>query len=75
MSFNLFSFLFLYRSNLQEGITLTIKSFSHLRKELSLASFTEFTDESKADKLLGGGRGSSLLSFNLFGIIFYTNIA
>uniref|UniRef100_A0A9I9CQ74 Reticulon-like protein n=1 Tax=Cucumis melo TaxID=3656 RepID=A0A9I9CQ74_CUCME len=46
----------------KEGITLTIKSFSHLRKELSLASFTEFTDESKADKLLGGGRGTFISS-------------
>ncbi|KGN57250.1 3beta-hydroxysteroid-dehydrogenase/decarboxylase [Cucumis sativus] len=47
--------------SLEEGITLTIKSFSHLRKELSLASFTEFTEESKADKLLGGGRVADVL--------------
>ncbi|XP_022932574.1 3beta-hydroxysteroid-dehydrogenase/decarboxylase [Cucurbita moschata] len=47
--------------SMEEGITLTIESFSHLRKELSLASLTEFTEESKADKLLGGGRVADIL--------------
>lgn len=62
MSFNFFCSPFLFSAGQQEGIRLTIESFSHLRKELAVASFTDFTEESKVDKLLGGGRGSNILS-------------
>jgi sterol-4alpha-carboxylate 3-dehydrogenase (decarboxylating) len=43
--------------NKQDGIRLTIESFSHLAKDSSFGRFLNFEDQSKAEKLLGSGEG------------------
>lgn len=43
---------------IQEGVTLTIESFSHLAKD---SSFSRCCDRSKADKLLGSGKGWNII--------------
>lgn len=43
--------------NKQDGIRLTIESFSHLAKDSSFGRFLNFEDQSKAEKLLGSGKG------------------
>lgn len=47
--------------NVQDGITLTVESFSHLAKDSSFMRCTDFQEQSKADKLLGGGKGCNLI--------------
>ncbi|AES89018.2 putative 3-beta-hydroxysteroid-4-alpha-carboxylate 3-dehydrogenase (decarboxylating) [Medicago truncatula] len=44
--------------SLEEGVTLTIESFSHLAKD---SSFSRCCDRSKADKLLGSGKVADIL--------------
>lgn len=41
----------------QEGITLTMESFSHLARDSSYSRCCSSTEQSKAEKLLGGGKG------------------
>lgn len=47
-------------SDLQEGIALTIGSFSDLAKDMSFTQYHNLDEPSKVDKLLGGGRGRKL---------------
>ncbi|XP_015952120.1 3beta-hydroxysteroid-dehydrogenase/decarboxylase [Arachis duranensis] len=47
--------------SLEEGITLTIDSFSHLARELSISGCCDSTEQSKAAKLLGGGKVADVL--------------
>ncbi|CAJ1933352.1 unnamed protein product [Sphenostylis stenocarpa] len=47
--------------SLEEGITLTIESFSHLSKDSCLSRSCSSTVRSKADKLLGGGKVAGIL--------------
>ncbi|KAJ7947482.1 Reticulon-like protein [Quillaja saponaria] len=46
---------------LEDGVALTIESFSHLASDLPLARYSDFTEESKAHKLLGGGKVADIL--------------
>uniref|UniRef100_A0A0R0HB36 Reticulon-like protein n=1 Tax=Glycine max TaxID=3847 RepID=A0A0R0HB36_SOYBN len=47
--------------SLEEGVTLTIESFSHLSRDSSFPRCCSFTEQSKADKLLGGGKVADIL--------------
>ncbi|KHN25307.1 3beta-hydroxysteroid-dehydrogenase/decarboxylase isoform 3 [Glycine soja] len=47
--------------SLEEGVTLTIESFSHLARDSSFPRCCSFTEQSKADKLLGGGKVADIL--------------
>lgn len=42
---------------MQEGISSTIESFSHLAKDAPLAHYSDLNEQSKVEKLLGGGKG------------------
>lgn len=44
----------------QEGVSSTIQSFSHLARDSSLAYSRDFNEQSKVEKLLGGGKGWKL---------------
>lgn len=43
--------------NIQEGVTLTTESFSQLSQDSSVMAHRDFDEQSKVDKLLGGGKG------------------
>ena len=47
--------------NMQDGIGLTIESFSHLAKDSPFGRFLNFEGQSKAEKLLGSGIGWDLV--------------
>ncbi|KAL6970729.1 3beta-hydroxysteroid-4alpha-carboxylate 3-dehydrogenase [Sarracenia purpurea var. burkii] len=47
--------------SLEEGVALTIKSFSHLARDQSLARQINSVDHSKVDKLLGSGKVAEIL--------------
>ncbi|XP_027356647.1 3beta-hydroxysteroid-dehydrogenase/decarboxylase isoform X2 [Abrus precatorius] len=47
--------------SLEEGVTLTIESFSHLARDSSFTRCCSSTEQSKADKLLGGGKVADIL--------------
>ncbi|XP_021833306.1 3beta-hydroxysteroid-dehydrogenase/decarboxylase isoform X1 [Prunus avium] len=47
--------------SLQEGVTLTIESFSHLAKYSSFTSYSDFNEQSKVEKLLGSGEVADIL--------------
>ncbi|KAH7521373.1 3beta-hydroxysteroid-dehydrogenase/decarboxylase [Ziziphus jujuba] len=47
--------------SLQEGIALTIGSFSHLAKDMSFSRCSDLDEPSKADKLLGSGKVAEVL--------------
>ncbi|KAK7341566.1 hypothetical protein VNO80_24500 [Phaseolus coccineus] len=47
--------------SLEEGVTLTIESFSHLSKHSCLSRCRSSMEQSKADKLLGGGKVADIL--------------
>ncbi|GMH28572.1 hypothetical protein Nepgr_030415 [Nepenthes gracilis] len=47
--------------SLEEGIGLTVKSFSHLAKESTSAREIDFCEQSKVEKLLGGGKVADIL--------------
>eukprot|EP00256_Glycine_max_P041193 XP_006590931.1 3beta-hydroxysteroid-dehydrogenase/decarboxylase isoform X2 [Glycine max] len=47
--------------SLEEGVTLTIESFSHLARDSSFSRCCSSTEQSKADKLLGGGKVADIL--------------
>lgn len=61
--------------DVQEAITLTIDSLSHLTKDSYYARYSAFDEQSKVEKLLGSGEGSSLIStfYTLF--VLYNLIA
>ena len=42
---------------MQEGVSSTIESFSHLARASSLTNYCKFNEQSKVEKLLGGGKG------------------
>ncbi|GAU49291.1 hypothetical protein TSUD_89160 [Trifolium subterraneum] len=46
--------------SLEEGVTLTIESFSHLAKDSSFSRGCGSVDRSKADKLLGSGKATTV---------------
>ncbi|KAJ6419074.1 hypothetical protein OIU84_029224 [Salix udensis] len=46
--------------SLEDGIRLTIESFSHLAKDSSFGRFLNFEGQSKAEKLLGSGKVSDI---------------
>ncbi|XP_061357560.1 3beta-hydroxysteroid-dehydrogenase/decarboxylase [Gastrolobium bilobum] len=63
--------------SLEEGITLTIESFTHLARDSSFSGCRSSTEPSKADKLLGGGKVADVLlwrdektSFTYFLVLF-----
>lgn len=47
--------------SLEDGISLTLKSFSHLSRDSVSASESELDEQSKADKLLGSGKVADIL--------------
>ncbi|KAK7262603.1 hypothetical protein RJT34_30178 [Clitoria ternatea] len=47
--------------SLEEGVTLTIESFSHLARDSSFSQCCGSTEQSKADKLLGSGKVAEIL--------------
>ncbi|CAK7322649.1 unnamed protein product [Dovyalis caffra] len=47
--------------SLEDGITLTIESFSHLAKDSPFGRFSNFGEQSKAEKLLGSGKAADIL--------------
>lgn len=47
--------------SLEEGITLTMESFSHLARDSSYSRCCSSTEQSKAEKLLGGGKVADIL--------------
>ncbi|XP_034198922.1 3beta-hydroxysteroid-dehydrogenase/decarboxylase isoform X3 [Prunus dulcis] len=47
--------------SLEEGVTLTIESFSHLAKYSSFTSYSDFNEQSKVEKLLGSGEVADIL--------------
>ncbi|KAJ1410490.1 Reticulon [Sesbania bispinosa] len=47
--------------SLEEGVTLTIESFSHLARDSSFSGCCGSSEQSKADKLLGGGKVADIL--------------
>ena len=42
---------------MQEGVSQTIRSFSHLAHDMSFSRYIDRDEPSKAEKLLGGGNG------------------
>lgn len=42
---------------MQDGIALTVKSFSHLAKDLPSTRLGDLIEQSKVEELLGGGQG------------------
>ncbi|XP_027119612.1 3beta-hydroxysteroid-dehydrogenase/decarboxylase isoform X1 [Coffea arabica] len=46
--------------SLQEGITLTVESFSHIAQD-SITKYGDFAEQSKANKLLGNGKAADIL--------------
>ncbi|OWM66940.1 hypothetical protein CDL15_Pgr008109 [Punica granatum] len=46
---------------LEEGISRTVESFSHLARDPSYMDYTNLSEQSKADKLLGSGKGCHIL--------------
>ncbi|KAK9200896.1 hypothetical protein WN944_016095 [Citrus x changshan-huyou] len=47
--------------SLEEGVSSTIQSFSHLARDSSLAYSRDFNEQSKVEKLLGGGKVADIL--------------
>ncbi|RDY12678.1 3beta-hydroxysteroid-dehydrogenase/decarboxylase isoform 3, partial [Mucuna pruriens] len=47
--------------SLEEGVALTIESFSHLARDSFSSRCCSFTEQSKSDKLLGGGKVAGIL--------------
>ncbi|XP_028111693.1 3beta-hydroxysteroid-dehydrogenase/decarboxylase isoform X2 [Camellia sinensis] len=47
--------------SLEEGVTLTIKSFSHLARDSSFGRHSNFDEHLKAEKLLGSGKVANIL--------------
>ncbi|KAL3506761.1 hypothetical protein ACH5RR_032143 [Cinchona calisaya] len=47
--------------SLQEGITLTVESFSYLAQKPFLTRYHDFGEQSKANKLLGNGKVADIL--------------
>ncbi|OMP03937.1 3-beta hydroxysteroid dehydrogenase/isomerase [Corchorus olitorius] len=47
--------------SLHDGIKLTIESFSHLAKDSSFTRYSNFNEQSKAEKLLGSGKVADIL--------------
>ncbi|KAJ4723544.1 Reticulon-like protein [Melia azedarach] len=47
--------------SLEEGVSSTIESFSHLSRDSSLAHYRYFNGQSKMEKLLGGGKVADIL--------------
>ncbi|KAJ8774795.1 hypothetical protein K2173_017241 [Erythroxylum novogranatense] len=47
--------------SLEDGIALTIKSFSHLEHDDSSMTHSDFQEQSKVEKLLGGGKVADIL--------------
>ncbi|KAJ0093912.1 hypothetical protein Patl1_26474 [Pistacia atlantica] len=41
---------------MQEGVSSTIESFSHLAKDSPLVHYNDSNEQSKVEKLLGGGK-------------------
>lgn len=48
----------------QEGIRLTVESFSHLAQDSILTRYRDFGEQSKANKLLGNGKGCLIFNFD-----------
>ncbi|XP_031405230.1 3beta-hydroxysteroid-dehydrogenase/decarboxylase isoform X2 [Punica granatum] len=46
---------------LEEGISRTVESFSHLARDPSYMDYTNLSEQSKADKLLGSGKVADIL--------------
>lgn len=42
---------------MQDGVALTVQSFSNFAAASSYRMYRDFDEQSKADKLLGGGKG------------------
>ncbi|KAH9727488.1 3beta-hydroxysteroid-dehydrogenase/decarboxylase isoform 3 [Citrus sinensis] len=49
------------RKGILEGVSSTIQSFSHLARDSSLAYSRDFNEQSKVEKLLGGGKVADIL--------------
>ncbi|RVW20734.1 3beta-hydroxysteroid-dehydrogenase/decarboxylase isoform 3 [Vitis vinifera] len=47
--------------SLEEGVTLTTESFSQLSQDSSVMAHRDFDEQSKVDKLLGGGKVADIL--------------
>ncbi|KAK4856055.1 hypothetical protein QYF36_013626 [Acer negundo] len=47
--------------SLEEGVSSTIESFSHLARASSLTNYCKFNEQSKVEKLLGGGKVADIL--------------
>ncbi|XP_031273567.1 3beta-hydroxysteroid-dehydrogenase/decarboxylase isoform X2 [Pistacia vera] len=47
--------------SLEEGVSSTIESFSHLAKDSPLAHYSDLNEQSKVEKLLGGGKVADIL--------------
>ncbi|CAI9108697.1 OLC1v1008367C1 [Oldenlandia corymbosa var. corymbosa] len=47
--------------SLQEGITLTVESFSHLAQVSTFTKYKDSGEQSKADKILGSGKVADIL--------------
>lgn len=47
--------------SLEEGITATVESFTHLAKDSSFMRYSYYDEHSKAERLLGGGKVSDIL--------------
>lgn len=43
--------------NIQQGVTLTTQSFSHLARDSFVMAHRDIDEQSRMDKLLGGGTG------------------
>lgn len=55
---------------LQEGVALTIQSFSQLAEDSRYSRCQDSSELSKADKLLGSGRGGIIFGFS--GTIYFS---
>lgn len=42
---------------MQDGVALTVQSFAKFAEASSYRTYRDFDEQSKADKLLGGGKG------------------
>lgn len=61
-NFKILSLLLCLLIAVQEGVTLTIESLSHLTKDSCLEKYIDCNEQSKAEKLLGSGEGLNLIS-------------
>ncbi|EXB29919.1 hypothetical protein L484_000605 [Morus notabilis] len=56
---------------MQEGVSRTIRSLSHLANDMSFSRYCDRDEPSKVEKLLGGGKGRNWETFLWYFLSFF----